>query len=121
MIYMREIKFRAWVKDIEPHDMYMVDDIIFKENSIGYLESTHQSFDFILMQYTGLRDNNGVEIYEGDLVRPANEKDKTYCIEVKLGAPYDQMRPHWMIWPEDNEVIGNIYENPDLIDNNANV
>lgn len=88
-----------------------------------YMEDTH------LMQYTGLKDRNGKEIYEGDIVRlPAYLNnyteyavckwiDNTNSVEDVIGFAFEDTKgkrvrnDEW----EDYEIIGNIYENPELL------
>ena len=64
---MREIKFRAWLK--ETKEMVEVDDIRFSEPlMINTTSAWRLEDEIVLLQYTGLRDKNGREIYEGDIV-----------------------------------------------------
>jgi uncharacterized phage protein (TIGR01671 family) len=66
-----------------------------------------------LMQYTGLKDKNGVEIYEGDVIEYEE-------MEVETGGYYTETITVEYVAPmfsanEEGEVIGNIYQNPELI------
>jgi uncharacterized phage protein (TIGR01671 family) len=72
------------------------------------------------MQFTGLLDKNGVEIYEGDILN-YKKSGNNINIDTLYGKHVDEMEDYfgyssiWMI--QDSEVIGNIYENPELIEN----
>ena len=120
---MREIKFRAWVE--EENEMMSVEEIIFCEvGGVAEINEWWGDNRFILMQCTGLKDKNGVEIYEGDILR-------WYGYEVKGGK---QIRPEKLLVVADYirdahkvlcitegtdqtvEIIGNIYENPELLE-----
>ena len=71
-------------------------------------------------QYTGIRDKNGKEIYEGDIVR-TDEKEKLSKVEwdednAGLMLIADSiMMDFSCYYPEELEVVGNIYENPELL------
>ncbi|KKK95359.1 hypothetical protein LCGC14_2673630, partial [marine sediment metagenome] len=63
---MREIKFRAW--DGFYRRMVLVDELHIKTNEIRYSQGFNTLNKFVLMQYTGLKDKNGVGVYEGDII-----------------------------------------------------
>lgn len=131
---MRDIKFRAWLKDQNriaevytlsfhgwPLEGYESVTVLTKNNSDFELVN-----EFELMQYTGLKDKNGKEIYEGDIVDFISvngvDKDATKGVirwdEEDTGFYVDNDNdkyPHVKFWfTESIEVIGNIYENPEL-------
>jgi len=103
----REIKFRAWDKDkkIMVGDI----DIDYTITMNGYIQELQKYY--ILLQYTGLKDKNGKEIYEGDIIKnPIVKDDKGTTINWDYNI---------LLWVEQNcesfEVIGNIYKNPELL------
>uniref|UniRef100_A0A6M3KEL1 Putative YopX protein n=1 Tax=viral metagenome TaxID=1070528 RepID=A0A6M3KEL1_9ZZZZ len=137
---MREIKFRAWDKSSKKMGMVQIKQILIPDgnNEHGHQElavshlkfgtnPSHWLISPILMQYTGLKDNNGKEIYEGDIV---NLIPDGYVKEIAT-VEWDNNNASWIYrriselelvnksgvyvkW-EPVEVIGNIYENPKLI------
>lgn len=123
---MRDIKFRAWVKDnmeIIYYDKLMFfngsdEAIAFHKLETGYIDDYEVKTDFKLMQYTGLKDKNGEEIYEGDIVKDVN--DEYYEIKFDDGC-FIVIHDGNVIEPlsevaQDIEIIGNIYENPELLE-----
>jgi uncharacterized phage protein (TIGR01671 family) len=130
----REIKFRAWQKVIgKMIDLKKLTPLALSSHMVdadGLFIPFSDSL--ILMQYTGLKDRNGKEIYEGDIVRnhrnPHNEElilvrwqeainDIKWTIE-KPGFRFERINGSGTtIWVADKhfEIIGNIYENPELL------
>ena len=121
---MREIKFRvwsdkskSWLKDENVLSFYISND--------GELEidcSDWSKSKLTIQQYTGLKDKNGVEIYEGDLLLSAFWRDKENPVEVSWGDENSgwnvnyrngQKGPLLKIHQQSYEVIGNIFEGVD--------
>ena len=120
----REIKFRAWIK--AKKEMQMIDFLDFRYKKIG-LNNEEYLKEFSnceLMQFTGLRDCKGREIYEGDIIEFALSLIKTIkgSIEFDYGAFYlktDDKEYNNVLLANMNfdlvEVIGNIFENSELL------
>lgn len=121
----REIKFRAYRKSTQNTCNVLLIDF---ENELVLLSDGDEEdiSDVDLMQYTGLHDKNGREIYEGDLLRCTSytygnrKTDKT-----SLLVKYHEMSAGFIAGPYmlgklmdigKCKVIGNIYENPDLLE-----
>ena len=128
---MREIKFRVWVKDRkEIFEVILIDYVTKKVTylleRIGHLLNIrHDKFnDVELMQYTGLKDKNGKEIYEGDIVKlRANHGIGVIKYSNEWGAfvvEYVKSKPLVVLgmsyYKEDIEVIGNVHKNPELME-----
>jgi len=123
----REIKFRAWDKELR--NMWIVEGIKFDHSFSGGYEVMPPPDDqdiewqndehVVLMQFTGLRDKNGNEIYEGDLVRFRNEEDAYDMVHEIAWKHNGFVVNGWTAHLESagtvSEVIGNIYQNPDLL------
>jgi uncharacterized phage protein (TIGR01671 family) len=125
--FMRKIKFRAW--DKEAKQMLSVRDIDFcgEEISTYGTQGDWIGFDYVeLMQYTGLKDKNGKEIYEGDVFIGSYGLKIVTPTVVKFGHGafiVDSNNPDGYLYLADIieslawevEVIGNIYESEEVI------
>ena len=110
---MRTIKFRAWDKN----NLRMLEHEQLLKSS-PYYQSPFTRDDIELMQFTGLLDKNGKEIYEGDIIQ--NEFGKKIVTWCDGGFYCDEektiMRIYfWLLELSKIKVIGNIYENPELL------
>lgn len=108
---MREIKFRAWNNELKI--MHKVGDDYGTTHELDCVNYFKQGQPVALLQYTGLKDVNGVEIYEGDII-------EHYVTAWNTGGYGDWKREVVNIrsLPMDkSKVIGNIYENPELLEN----
>lgn len=126
---MREIKFRAWDKTRK--QIFKVTNIdLLRERVeiwVSLIATVLRFSEIELMQYTGLKDKNSVEIYEGDILK--NEKgyigyvaflkqESGYVVVLKnsdyrLG--HRNTGEHYKV-AQGHEVIGNKFDNPELLD-----
>lgn len=118
----REIKFRAW--DERFSSMFECEQIIKASADSGmvsgYFDGSGcpKSENDSLMQYTGLKDKNGVKIFEGDVVKVTDSKSlwivdfdaPSFIVQIVSGGITANLYSDLVY-----EVIGNIYENPELL------
>lgn len=119
---MRTIKFRAWDKQYK--QLGMVTHLDFITNELDHdknLSEPKSTEHFELMQFTGLLDKNGKEIYEGDIVKPFTD-DGNLAQVIFLNGSFvlatQKKDGSYLIWnymESEVEIIGNIYENPELL------
>jgi uncharacterized phage protein (TIGR01671 family) len=126
---MREIKFRAWDKELkkmysninlnrfEPSCRGFV-PVFYTEDYLDNCLEEDNKDKFILMQYTGLKDKNGKEIYEGDVVEweVYGEESKLVKRKTHIYFFHDGWRFPSAVPICSLKVIGNIHDNPKLID-----
>ena len=118
---MREIKFRAWDKN-KKKMIYDIQSVY--DSGPGPCDSFKDFLEcegYEIMQYTGLKDTNDTEIYEGDVVLCDGYEweivwdENTACFNLEtihedICATFDNY------WSIEVEVIGSIYENPELLE-----
>lgn len=123
-------KFRVWLKEekrmTDVHEMSFIDGEVYL---ISDVTGFYAYEEFKLMQSTGLEDKNGREIYEGDIVKFSDCDDDAYvtpvvwdknyaCFGVSFSGKYpisfDYLEEFYTEL-KDIEVVGNIYENPELL------
>ena len=102
---MREIKFRAWHEE----DKQMIYPL---QNNTLTTKDLIDRFPNYIMQFTGLYDKNGVEIYEGDIV---SMHSKILHIDDIRNIKYWEEK-YVNFSSSEMEVIGNVYQNPELLE-----
>jgi len=121
---MRDIKFRAWntITERYHYNIQNVHDEQFSDSFQNILDDD----ELIVEEFTGLKDKNGVEIYDGDIVKYGEDKDFIFVVIFKYGCFYahnilgekfmtDSLLGS-LVMSEKVSVIGNIHENPELLE-----
>jgi hypothetical protein len=112
---MREIKFRAWYIPQKQMQEWVGPDGL--NGAKRYFTQMVDDPEIVLLQFTGLKDKNGKEIYEGDVIR-STWNHGIFKVE------WDSHNGEWILCSDcsttegkyaGTEVIGNIYENPELL------
>ena len=129
---MEALKFRAYDGG-SLNRMYQPDEVMVGGGNIWIIDEDSVAGDWIvnndlhLMQSTGLKDKNGKEIFEGDVVRqvrtqPTTENETITGVVTMIEGTWlimnDCEQLASKLWSEtdENEIIGNIYENPELLE-----
>lgn len=121
------LRFRVWLPDL--NQMLRVKALVFETDKTrcvcGY------SFDFYLedenatiMQSTGLKDKNGKEVFVGDIIKCTRGCPHEVYLEKEYGGIFIGGMPAIYLkglsggyaWTEDEEIMGNVYENPELLE-----
>ena len=120
-------RFRAWLKKKQEmdneidHISWLEDELYCIGDGITYMVSAE---DLVLMQSTGLKDKNGKEVFVGDIIKCTRGCLHEVYIEKEYGGTYFGGMPAVYLkdlregyaWTEHEEIIGNIYENRDLLE-----
>ena len=137
---MREIRFKIWDKtrnkmltsNCGAFLLTQEGNAVFHQNGNNPLEALIEQIDYEVLMYTGLKDKNGTEIYEGDIIRTHENRiqkviwhNNGFKLEYKFkrsyrGESYWETRKDIELSETNNKrwgikVIGNIYENPELL------
>ena len=130
---MREYKFRAWVTEYadETNPGYMI-DLPMQKLSFDFEDGYILAFGnegfwscecyekrkpkFVVMQFTGIKDSSGKDIYEGDILKRENGKLDIVKYEgSSFVVEHESGNSDFIAENNNFEIVGNIYENPDLI------
>lgn len=127
------LRFRAWLKKKQEmdneidHISWLEDELYCIGDGITYMVSAE---DLVLMQSTGLKDKNGKEIFEGDVLEIEDEGevlgnakltwDNEQAVFMIEAVSVDDIAPFHEILSDESysyRVVGNVYENPELLEN----
>ncbi|MBZ2138925.1 YopX family protein [Streptococcus gordonii] len=121
-------KFRAWLKNDK--EMIDVDEIHFDNGQLDFIGDAitfmRKADEIELMQATGLQDKNGQEVFVGDIIKCTRGCPHEVYLEKEYGGTYIGGMPAVYLkgllsgyaWTGDEEIIGNVYQNPELLEAN---
>ena len=119
-------KFRAWLKNDK--EMIDADEIHWYDGQVDFIGDgitfMRKADEIELMQSTGLFDRNGKEVFVGDIVKCTRGCHHEVYLEKEYGGTFIGGMPAIYLkgikegyaWTGDEEIIGNIYENPELLE-----
>lgn len=122
-------KFRVWLPDPDVERMLRVKALVFEHDKTrcvcGYAYDFYfEDEDAIIMQSTGLHDKNGKEVFVGDIIKCTRGCPHEVYLEKEYGGKYIGGMPAIYLkgllegyaWTGAEEILGNIYENPELLE-----
>lgn len=124
---MKPLKFRVWDKDLTQYNSPNVHHIVKTNKTVcvvlnSDIQKICEDGRFVIQQYTGLNDKHGVEIYEGDIVR-GKFFDTDYLDDVLVTCSVNWVEESACFnvgnrfWTRSSlKVVGNIFENPELLE-----
>ena len=122
-------KYRAWHKTWE--EMRGVEQILFDRGNVSDVSLDYENFvvhenidNIVLMQSTGLKDKNGQEVFVGDIIKCTRGCPHEVYLEKEYGGTYVGGMPAIYLkgiregyaWTGDEEIVGNVYQTPELLE-----
>ena len=119
-------KFRAWLKNDK--EMIEADEIHWDRGQLDFIGDAitfmRKADEIELMQSTGLKDKNGKDVYIGDIIKCTRGCPHEVYLEKEYGGTYIGGMPAVYLkgikegyaWTGDEEIIGNVYQNPELLE-----